>query len=431
MTEGNNLAIIDGLRTPFCKAGTELRGAMAADMASHVFREVMDRSGLDPALVDEVILGCAGPAPNEANVARVAALRAGLPQSVPALTVMRNCGSGMEALFTAEVRMRAGQGEVFLVGGAESMSNYPLLMNEKLKGFFEKMFKAKSPVQKLRLLASFRPSFLKPRVAILEGLRDPVSGLMMGNTAENLARRFGIQRLQQDNFALQSHLRAAAAQESGRLQQEISPLTPPPAFKGMVKMDNGIRAGQSMTDLQKLRPVFDKQEGDVTVGNACQVTDGAVGMLVMQEDKARSLGLQPLAIVRGSSRAGLDPAQMGLGPVHAAPKALKDAGLMLQDIDLFEINEAFAAQVLACQEAFASDLYCQQELGMSKAMGEISSEKLNVNGGAIALGHPIGATGARLVLSMAKELQASGKQFGMVSLCVGGGQGQAFVLEVA
>ena len=427
----STLALVAGCRSPFCKAGSDLRGATAADLATHVLREVLDRTGLNPADVDEVILGCAGPDSREANVARVAALRAGLPESVPAVTVQRNCASGMEALLAAEMRMRAGEGNVFLVGGTESMSNFPLMMGPSLVAMFQRLQRSKSTAQRIKALLSFRPRHLTPRVAIIEGLTDPVSVLMMGNTAENVALRFTINREEQDRFAMSSHVKAERARSSGRLALEIAAMVPPPLYGGMVMHDNGIRKEQSLESLAKLRPVFDKREGDVTVGNACQLTDGAVALLVMSESKAKSMGMEPLALIRGHARAGLDPRVMGLGPVHATPIALQQAGIPFGEIDLVEINEAFAAQVLACQQAFASDTYCREELGLSAAIGQIDPESLNVNGGAIALGHPIAASGARLALTLAEELRASERQFGLAALCVGGGQGQAMVLEAA
>ena len=425
------LAIVAGCRTPFCKAGSELEGASAADLATHVFRELLDRTGFDPRGIDEVILGCGGPDAREANVARVAALRAGVPQEVPAVTVQRNCASGMDALFEAELRLRAGDGEVFLVGGTESMSNFPLLMGKRLTRFFGRLAKARSLPQKALAFASFRPGMLAPRIALQEGLTDPVSGLIMGLTAENLARRFGIGRAEQDRFALRSHERAERAQKDGRFAREIAPLAAPPRYRSLLAADNGIRYGQSLDALARLRPVFDRREGDVTVGNACQVSDGATGLLVMSLARAQALGMTPLATVRGQARAGLAPEVMGLGPVHATPKALAAAGLGFGDLELFEINEAFAAQVLACERAFASERFCREQLGLPRALGEIDPQLLNVNGGAIALGHPIAASGARLVLTLAHELRARGKRYGLASLCIGGGQGQAVILEAA
>jgi acetyl-CoA acetyltransferase family protein len=424
------LALVGGCRTPFAKAGTDLKSAGAADLATHVFREVLDRTGIDANEIDEVILGCAGPGAGEANPARVAGLRAGVPQHVPALTVMRNCASGMESVLAAEIRLRAGDGEVFLVGGAESMSNFPLIMGPKLTTFFQRLGKAKTIWHRLSTLLSFRPSFLKPRIAIIEGLTDPVSGLIMGNTAENVARLMGVSRSEQDHYALESHQRAAAARSSGRLAREIAPMARPPRFQDIVTQDNGIRHNQTLEALARLRPVFDRREGDVTVGNACQVTDGAAAMLVMSTARAKALGLEPLAIIRAHARSGLDPALMGLGPAYVIPMLLDDAGLSLGDVDLFEINEAFAAQVLGTLRALASDRFCRQELGRDGAVGEIDPEKVNVNGGAIALGHPIAASGARILLTLALELRERGRKYGIASLCIGGGQGQGFLLEI-
>ncbi len=426
-----DLAIVTGFRTPFCRSGGALQGAAAADLATHVFRELLDRTAIAPSAIDEVILGCAGPDAREANVARVAALRAGLPTSTPAVTVMRNCASGMEAVLQAEQKLRAGEGEVFLVGGAESMSNFPLLMGPDLVRFFTRLGKSKSALQKLRAMLSFRLRALKPRIAIVEGLTDPTTGLLMGDTAERVARQYAIDRAAMDAFALASHQRATTAQQQNRFDREIVPIVAPPTYREALRSDDGVRTEQTIEALQKLRPVFDRREGDVTVGNACQVTDGAVALLCMSVARAKQLGLSPLAIVRGTATAGLSPSTMGLGPVHATPKALAKAGLSLADLDLVEINEAFAAQVLGCVAAFANDDYCQRELGLAGAMGELDPRRVNCNGGAIALGHPIAASGARLLLTLAHELRQQGKRHGLATLCIGGGQGQAVVLEAA
>ncbi len=425
------LAIVAGVRTPFCKVNGALAGASAADLATHAFRELLDRTPIRRDAIDEVILGCAGPDAREANVARVAALRCGLPETTPAVTVMRNCASGMEAIVAARQKLLAGDGEVFLVGGAESMSNFPLVMGPQLVRFFQRLNKARSAPQRLRALLGFRPSSLKPRVAVVEGLTDPTTGLMMGHTAENVARRFGIDRAAMDAFALESHRRATAAQADGRLAAETAPIVPPPDHGRAVADDDGVRTGQTLEALQKLRPVFDRREGDVTVGNSCQVTDGAVALLCTSLSMAKKLGLQPLAIVRSAATAALSPATMGLGPVHATPPALAQAGVAFRDVDLFEINEAFAAQVLGCLRGFADAAYCREQLGLDGAVGAVDPARLNVNGGAIALGHPIAATGARLVLTLAHELRRRELRYGVATLCVGGGQGQAIVLEAA
>ena len=428
---GKDLAIIAGYRTPFCKASGALQGAAAADLGAHVMRELLDRTGIDPRAIDEVILGCAGPDAREANVARVAALRAGLPESTPAMTVMRNCASGLEAIVTAQQHLRAGDGEVFLVGGAESMSNFPLMMGPQLVKFFQRLGKARSLSQRLAAMAAFRPKALKPRIAIMEGLTDPTTGLMMGSTAEIVARRFDISRAEMDDYALQSHLRASAARQRDIFAAEIAPLIAPPRFDAAVSLDDGVRDGQTIAALQKLRPVFDRRNGDVTVGNSCQVTDGAAMLLCTSQQRAKSLGLEPIAIVRGHSTVGLSPRTMGLGPVHATPPALERAGIGFDDLDRIELNEAFAAQVLGCQRAFAAADYCRTELGLDGPIGELDPAILNVHGGAIALGHPIAATGARLVLTLAQQLRREGLRHGLATLCIGGGQGQAVVLEAA
>jgi acetyl-CoA acetyltransferase family protein len=334
-------------------------------------------------------------------------------------------------LLAAQTRLRAGEGEVFLVGGTESMSNFPLVMGPELTGFYQRLSKAKTPLQRLRALARFRPRALAPRIAVVEGLTDPVTGLMMGHTAERVAQRFGIDRAAMDAFALRSHQLATAAQQAGRFALEVAALVPPPDHRTGVAADDGIRAEQTLPALAKLRPVFDRENGDVTVGNSCQVTDGAAALLCMSRERARRLGLQPLAIVRGTATAALAPETMGLGPVHATPLALARAGITFADLDVIELNEAFAAQALGCLRAFADDDYCRREVGLDAAVGTIDPQRLNPNGGAIALGHPIAATGARLLLTLAHELRRRGARYGLATLCIGGGQGQAVVLEAA
>jgi acetyl-CoA C-acetyltransferase/acetyl-CoA acyltransferase len=320
---------------------------------------------------------------------------------------------------------------VFLVGGTESMSNFPLLMGPELVRFFTRLGKARSALQRVKALAGFRFRALKPRIAVVEGLTDSTTGLMMGDTAEKVARQFGIDRAAMDAFALQSHQRAAAAWQQNVLAGEVAPFVPGRHYQAAVTADDGVRKEQTLEALGKLKPVFDRHNGDVTVGNSCQITDGATALLCMSVAKAESLGLPPLAVVRGHATAGLSPSVMGLGPVHATPKALARAGIGLGDLGRVELNEAFAAQVLGCLCAFASDDYCKKQLGLPRALGELDPAKVNVNGGAIALGHPIAATGARLLLTLAHELRRSGERYGLATLCIGGGQGQAVVLEAA
>jgi acetyl-CoA C-acetyltransferase/acetyl-CoA acyltransferase len=418
--------ILSGVRTPFVKAGGPFRDMPAYELGRIAVGEVVARTELDPVRIDEVILGnCAQPA-EAANVARVTALRAGLAEPIPAVTVHRNCASGMEAVAAASQRITAGEAKLVLAGGTESMSQIPLMYTPEYAHWLEGVMRAKSPFQRLQAFARFRPRMLTPRIALAEGLTDLVCGLNMGQTAEVLAREFRITRERQDAFALQSHHRALAARE--KLREEIVPVFAAPRAEP-VRDDVGPRDNQTLEALAKLKPYFDRKNGAVTVGNSCQVTDGAVALLIGGEDVAGSWPTPPLARIRAYAFAGLAPSRMGLGPVFAAARALGKAGLELEDCELFEINEAFAAQVLACVEAARSERFARGELGRDRALGEFPMEILNVNGGAIALGHPVGASGARLLLTLALEMRRRGLKRGLASLCVGGGQGAAFVLE--
>jgi acetyl-CoA acetyltransferase family protein len=422
------IVLASALRVPQARAGGAYTREDAGHLGAAVAREVLARSGVDPSQLAEVVVGCVGPPHDQANVARVIALRAGVPRRIPAHTVARNCASGMEAVSTAATGILAGRGELFLVLGVEVMSAYPLVYNQKAVGFFGRMMRARSPGQKLAAMASFRPAMLAPRITLTEGLTDPTVGLIMGSTAEILAREFRVTREEADRFALQSHQRAKAARESGRLAKEIVPHLPL-GGKASLEHDDGIRDDQSLEALAKLKPYFEKPDGIVTVGNACGITDGACGMLVTTLARARELGLEPLCALRSWSWAGCDPERMGLGPVYSSARALDAAGCSVADMDAIEINEAFAAQVLACQRAFESPSFGQKELGRAGALGAIDPARLNRNGGAIALGHPVGATGARLLLTAATELRESDGNLALATLCIGGGQGGAFVLE--
>jgi acetyl-CoA C-acetyltransferase/acetyl-CoA acyltransferase len=400
------LVIIDGVRTPFCKAGTDLAALHADDLGRIAVDALLTRTGFDPQLVDELIFGCVAQPMDAANIARVIALRAGLPESVPAMTVHRNCASGFEAFTTAFERMSAGRGSVFIVGGTESMSNVPMLFQESATRHFAVLARSRTAVKKLAALTDFRPADFEPRIGLKMGLTDPVSGLNMGETAELLAREGAITREQQDAFALASHERALAAE--ARLAAEICPVY---LHVHTIAKDNGPRSDQSMSVLGGLRPIFEKY-GTVTAGNSSQITDGAVALLVMTEARAAELGCKPIGALTGYAYTGCDPARMGLGPVSAIAKANQLTGLKVDDADLVEINEAFAAQVLAVL-----------------ARTPVPAKKMNVNGGSIALGHPVGATGARLILTSLKELARRNARRALVSLCVGGGQGGAIWLE--
>lgn len=399
------LVVVDGVRTPFCKMGTALAALGADELGRVAVSALLTRTGLDPQLIDEVIFGCVCQPADAANVARVIALRAGIPHSVPAVTVHRNCASGFESITTAFERMCAGRGSVFIVGGTESMSQVPLLYNASAVRKFGQLGAAKTNARKLAALSRFRLSDFEPRIGLKLGLTDPVSGLNMGETAELLARENDITRAMQDEFAVLSHRHAVLAR--AKLAAEICPVY----VKGTaVTEDNGPRNDSTLAALGKLKPVFDRRYGTVTAGNSSQISDGAVALLVMTAEKAAELGYrEPLGVLAEYAYTGCDPSRMGLGPVAA----IRKAGLPLKMADLIEVNEAFAAQVLA----------------VLQHLGEVPREKLNVNGGSIALGHPVGATGARLVLGALKELQRRDAHRALVSLCVGGGQGGALWLE--
>jgi len=420
-----------GLRLPQARAGGAYRREDAGHLGSRLARELLARTELDPADLDEVIVGCVGPPHDQANVGRVIALRAGVPRGVPAYTVGRNCASGMEAVTSAAEKIRAGRGSAYLCLGVEVMSAYPLVLNRRATGLFERLARARSPWQRLAALASFRPAMLAPRIALTEGLTDPVSGLIMGRTAERLARDFDISREEADAFALESHERARRARDAGRFDRELVCHLPLGAGEGAGSLaaDDGIRDGQTLEALAKLRPYFEKPDGTVTVGNSCGITDGAAALLVCSEERARELGLEPLCVLREWAWSGCDPARMGLGPAYATARVLAAAGCELADVAAIELNEAFAAQMLACRKAFASDAFAAEELGRSSALGELDPDRTNPNGGAIALGHPVGATGARLILTAAHELARRDGELALATLCIGGGQGGAALLE--
>lgn len=417
--------ILAGVRTPFAKAGGVFRNVPVYELGRVAVGELLARCDLDPQRLDEVILGnCVQPA-EAANVARVTALRAGIPERIPGFTVHRNCASGMESVADALYRIAAGEARLLLTGGMESMSQIPLQYSFEYSEWLERLVRAKTPVQKLAALARFRPRLLTPRITLVEALTDLTCGLNMGQTAEVLSREFRIGRARQDEFALLSHQRAIAARD--RLREEIVPVFPPPGLE-MVRDDVGPRENQTLEALSRLKPYFDRRNGTVTVGNSCPVTDGAVALLVGDEETAGRWPVPPLGRIRSFAFAGLSPSRMGLGPVFAAAKALRAGGLGLADCDLIEINEAFAVQVLACLEAAKSKEFARAELD-GETLGEIPLERLNVNGGAIALGHPVGASGARLLLTLLLELRRRGLKRGLAALCVGGGQGAAFVVE--
>jgi acetyl-CoA acyltransferase len=444
MKSPRDVVIVEGVRTPFAKSGTQLKKIHPADLGKVALKELIARSNLDVNSVDEVIIGNTGNPVDSVNISRVVALNAGIPQRTSAYSVHRNCASAMESISQGFDKIKAGTADVVIAGGTESMSQMPTLLPPKMQAIFDKLFVAKGPGQALPLLWNLLKADIKqikalltgnmrdeyfPVISIMQGLTDPFVGINMGQTAEILAKEWGLSREEQDRFAMKSHHKAAAATKNGRFKEEISPIYVAPEYKDFIAEDIGPRENQSMEALAKLKPFFDKQTGTITAGNACPITDGAAMLLLMSREKAESMGYKPQAKIVSYGFAGLEPERMGLGPVYATPVALKRGQIPMKEIGLVELNEAFAAQVMACQKAFDSHQFAREKLGLSEAVGQISDEKLNPNGGAIALGHPVGATGSRLVVTLMKEMKKKNVQYGLATLCIGGGQGGAMILE--
>jgi acetyl-CoA C-acetyltransferase len=422
--------VVDGARTPFLKSRNRPGPFAASDLAVQAGRELLLRQRFAPIDLDEVILGCASPSPDEVNIGRVVALRLGCGKKVPGWTVMRNCASGMQALDSAMANIRTGRSDLVLAGGADALSRAPVLYSEKMVLWFAGFSTAKTFGEKAGAFLRLKPSELfTPIIGIMKGLTDPMVGLLMGQTAENLAFRFGISRREMDEFSARSHQRVLAAQKNGHFAAEIAPL-----FDGegnLYEKDDGVREDSTPENLAKLKAFFDRKYGNVTAGNSSQITDGAAWLILASDAAVARYQLPVLGTILDSEWAGLDPAQMGLGPVHAATPLLQRQGLKLGDIDAWEINEAFAAQVIACLRAWADDAYCKTELGQDAALGKLDEAKLNVDGGAIALGHPVGASGARIVLHLLNVLKRSKGKRGLAAICIGGGLGGAMLVEAA
>jgi acetyl-CoA C-acetyltransferase len=427
--------IVDGARTPFLKSRNRPGPFSASDLATAAGKALLVRQAFAPNELDEVILGCAAPSVDEVNIGRVAALRMGCGQKVPGWTVMRNCASGMQALDSAIANMLSGRSNLVLAGGVDALSRVPLLYSDVMVMWFSRFMAAKSPLQKAGMFLKLKPTqLLAPVIGIMKGLTDPYVGLLMGQTAENLAYRFGITRTEMDEFSARSHARVIHAQENGLFGEphdgmgpEISPIYDDRGE--LYKDDDGVRKDSTVENLAKLKPFFDRKYGNVTAGNSSQITDGAAWLVLATDEAVKRHRLEPLGRIVDSQWAGLDPAQMGLGPVHASTPILKRHGLALNDLDAWEINEAFAAQVLGCLAAWKDAKYCREELGLERAMGELDPEKLNADGGAIALGHPVGASGARIVLHLLHTLRRSKGKRGIASICIGGGLGGAMLVE--
>jgi acetyl-CoA C-acetyltransferase len=425
-----SIYVVDGARTPFLKARNRPGPFAASDLATQAGRALLLRQRFSPEDLDEVILGCASPSPDEVNIGRVVALRMGCGTKVPGWTVMRNCASGMQALDSAIANIRCGRSDLVLAGGVDALSRAPLLYSEKMVLWFARFSSAKTFGDKAAALLKLNPAAaLTPIIGIMKGLTDPMVGLLMGQTAENLACRFGITRAEMDAFAARSHQRVLAAQRAGHYTGEIVPLFDREG--DLYEADDGVREDSTPENLARLKPFFDRKYGNVTAGNSSQITDGAAWLVLASETAVAKHDLPVLGRIVDSEWAGLDPGEMGLGPVHAATPLLKRHGLALGDLDAVEINEAFAAQVLGCLRAWADERYCRDELDLPGALGALDEARLNVDGGAIALGHPVGASGARIVLHVLNVLKRTGGKRGLAAICIGGGLGGAMLVEPA
>lgn len=423
---GRSVYVIDGNRTPFLKAQGRPGPFRASDLAVAAGKALLARQPFAPQALDEVILGCIIPGPDEVNIARLVALRLGCGKRVPAWTVQRNCGSGMQAIDSAATDIAFGRADLVLAGGTEAMSHAPVLLSPNTVELLGAWLQARTNGERLRLLASLRPAHFKPVFGLLQGLTDPTVNLSMGQTAEILAQRFAISRQEMDAFAVESHRRLAQAQDLGWLG-EIDPLYAPDGT--VYDHDDGVRRDSSPERLARLKAAFDRPFGLVTAGNSAQVSDGAALLLLASDDAVQRYNLPVLGRIIDCAWAGVDPEQMGLGPLHAMAPLMLRQGLQSADIDYWEINEAFAAQVLACQAAWRSDEYARTELGLERAFAPIDPQLLNLDGGAVAVGHPVGSSGARIVLHLLQILKRRGGRRGMAALCIGGGQGGAMLLE--
>lgn len=419
--------LVDGARTPFLKARGKPGPFTPVDLAVQCGRPLLSRQPFDRRAFDLVILGCVNVIQDEMNPARVAALRLGLGAEMVAFTMQINCGSGMQSIDTAYRYIRDGSHDMILAGGAEALSHAPLVLRQSAVEWFGEMSQAKGVAAQAKAMTGIRPEFFKPVVGLERGLTDPITTLNMGQTAEVLAHRFGIDRNAADTYAMQSHHRLARAQRNGWLDDEVMP-----AFDtdgGVYDHDDGVRPDSDMEGLSKPKPVFEPPYGKVTAGNASQITDGASWVIVASEEAVEKHGLTPIARIVDSEWAALDPSVMGLGPVLASTPMAQRQKFGIDDVDLWELNEAFAAQVLSCVAAWEDAVFCREVLGLDDAFGRIDRDRLNIDGGAISLGHPVGTSGNRIVLHLANALKRLGKRRGIATECIGGGLGGAMMLE--
>jgi acetyl-CoA acyltransferase len=422
---GRRVAIVAGCRTPFCRSGSELKDITAVDLARHATVELLHRANLDGEQVDEMFFGQVVASPLAPNLAREVSLLPQFPRTIPAATVNRACASANTAIAHAHDQIALGHARVVLAGGAESLSDIPVLHSRRFADTLVNLSRAKTLGQRVGLIARIRPRDLVP---VAPAIAEPSTGETMGQSAERMAKENRITRAAQDAVALRSHQRALAGTQDGRLTAEIAPMF---TLSGTpVVQDNGIRADTTAEKLAALKPVFDRRYGTVTAGNSSPLTDGGAAVLLMSEEAASALGYEPLAFIRSYALAAVDPAeQLLMGPAYAVPRALERAGIPWRELSLIEMHEAFAAQVLSNVQAFESREWAERHLGRPEPIGEVNWDVVNVMGGSIAIGHPFGATGARLTLTLANEMKRRDAQFGLISVCAQGGMGFAMVLE--
>jgi acetyl-CoA acyltransferase len=425
--EGRKPVIVAGLRTPFIKSGTDFSGLLPVDLARHVVMELVGRAELDPREVDRVVYGQVIATVAAPNIAREIVLSSSLPRGIDAYSVSRACATSTQAVVNAAQSILLGDADVVICGGADSASKPPITVSDGLADALVAASNARDPMSQLRAFTSLKPKDLLPKPP---ALTERSTGLTMGQSAEKMAKENGIPREAQDRFAMGSHRKAAAAWDNGTLAEEVMAFPVPPKFKKAVERDGFVRPDTSLEKLARLKPVFDKKHGTITAGSSSPLTDGASAVIVMSEEKAKALGYEPLAVIRSWAFAGLDPAwQMLMGPAFATPIALDRAGMKLADVDVVDMHEAFSAQVLSNLQAFASKEWAQKHLNRGEAIGEVDEAKLNLYGGSISIGHPFAATGARQLLTMARELNRRGSGTALVTQCAAGGLGAAVILE--
>ncbi|HET7459803.1 MAG TPA: acetyl-CoA C-acyltransferase FadI [Longimicrobium sp.] len=426
---GRRVAIVEGCRTPFAKSGSDFKDLTSTELGKMAVRELIARAELDVNEIDHVVFGTVVQSVKEPNIAREVTLGSGIPPTVPAFTVGRACASSNQAITSGAEQIALGLADVVIAGGAESLTDIPILFSPEMRNALVRASKARSMGERLKAFATIRPRNLAP---VTPAIAEPTTGLTMGESAEKMAQENGITREEQDRWALRSHQLAAAATADGRLTREIAPAYIPPKYDKVVTSDNGIRADTSLEKLSTLKPVFDRKYGTVTAGNASPLTDGGSAVLLMSEEKAKALGYTPLGYIRSYAYASLSPAdQLLQGPVYAMPTALKRAGITMKDVDLMEVHEAFAAQVLSNFQWLTSDKIAKERLGLDKAVGLPDMDVINVMGGSIAIGHPFGATGGRITITLLNELKRRGQEIGLISVCAAGAMGFVMVVEAA